>query len=226
MQIQKQSTKEKAQGSYLYCIIPSGTTRTFGNIGMSGSKVYTIPFGDVSAVVSSTPMQDYELNEENTRTMESVLRRVMEDYPLIPTEFGTTLKSKAILRTLIKKAHKTLKECLKLVDGQTELGVKVVQKRGVNLTPQKRDNYASDILKSLEGRAEQLKKGGLFSNMLLLNASFLVKTNGIDEFSKEVDELVTKYEEELKFLYSGPWAPYNFVYIRIGKEGLVMEKGR
>lgn len=126
----------------------------------------------------------------------------------------------------MKKANKTLKEGFKLVEGKVELGVKAVLRRGVNPQPKKRGEYAVDIAESLQNVSEQLKHGGLFSRRLLLNTSFLVVKNNIDTFSSEMERLVTKYEKDLKFLYSGPWAPYNFIYIRIGKEGMVTERGK
>jgi hypothetical protein len=60
---------------------------------------------------------------------------------------------------------------------------------------------------------------------LILNASFLVNKGDINAFSNEVARLQKKHPL-LKLLYSGPWAPYNFVYIKIGAEGVEITKNR
>ena len=40
-----------------------------------------------------------------------------------------------------------------------------------------------------------------------------------DTFSRGVEKLRSTYPM-VRLLYSGPWAPYNFVHIRIGKDGI------
>lgn len=105
-----------------------------------------------------------------------------------------------------------------------ELGVKAVQtENAVFADNQTKKECASDIFESLKAKASQAVAGGLFSKRLVLNASFLVSKQQIDIFSDEVARLQDKYPT-LKFLYSGPWAPHNFVYIRIGAGGVEVNK--
>jgi len=65
--------------------------------------------------------------------------------------------------------------------------------------------------------------GELFSDKLFINESFLVYKDHVDAFSEEVARIMDRYPR-YKFLYSGPWAPYNFVYIKIGREGMELGK--
>jgi len=211
---------------YFYCAIPFSKEKSFGNMGMDNSEVYTIPYRDVSAVVSDSPMKDYELTEENTRRHEAVLRQVMEDHTVVPVEFNTTIKNERILRRLLRRAYEPTRDCLRLVDNMVELGVKAVLDEDiVFVDPEKRKEYISDILGALSTRAKQAVMGDLFSDRLFLNASFLVNKEDIHAFSNEVTSLQEKYPM-LKLLYSGPWAPYNFVYIKIGTEGIEITKNR
>lgn len=53
----------------------------------------------------------------------------------------------------------------------------------------------------------------------------MVNKEDINKFSKEVTNLQEKYPM-LKLLYSGPWAPYNFVHIKIGTQGMEITKNR
>ena len=212
--------REKDQGRYLYGVIASNEERTFGEIGLNKSEVYSIPFRDVSALVSPSPMKEYELTEENAMKHQEVIRHIMYEHTVIPAEFGTVIKDEVILRNLITKSDSTIKECIKLVDGKVELGVKAILKRDQSLTPIERDVIAKDVLDSLRSSAEQLVEGTLFSNRLVLNASFLIEKRLVEKFSKEIERLQEKYADKLDLLYSGPWAPYNFVHIKIGAEGI------
>jgi len=211
---------------YFYCVIPFSKEKSFGNIDMNNSEVYTIPYRDVSAVVSDSSMIDYELTEENTRRHEAVLRQVMKEHTVVPVEFGTTIKNERILRHLLRKAYHPTRECLRLVNNMIELGVKAILSEDMVFADlEKRKECASEILGSLSSRAKQAVMGDLFSDRLLLNASFLVNKEDTNAFSKEVTNLQEKYPT-LKLLYSGPWAPYNFVYIKIGAEGMEITKNR
>ena len=214
----------KEEGKYFYCAIRCSVEKNFGKIGLENNEVYTIPCGDIAAVVSDSPMTDYELTEDNTTTHEKVIQEIMNEYSVVPTEFGTTIKNEIILKRLLKKAYNPTVESLKLVDNMVELGLKVVQtEKTVFADTQNKEEYTSDILERLRAKAKQAVACDLFSGRLVLNASFLVSKEGVDAFSDEVAKLKEKYQA-LKFLYSGPWAPHNFVYIRIGTEGVEIKK--
>lgn len=219
---EKRRRREK-EAKYFYCIIPFTGEKSFGNIGMNNGEVYTIPQGDIAAVVCDSPMMDYELAEDDIRRHEAVLRRVMEEHTLVPVEFGTTIQNERILRHLMRKAYGTVKECLGLLDNMVELGAKAVLDGDNVVEPEERKEYASDILTSLDAKAKQAVLRDLFSDRLILNASFLVRRGDIDAFSNEVTKLQEKYPM-LKLLYSGPWAPYNFVRIKIGTKGMEVAK--
>lgn len=215
----------KEEGKYFYCVIAAGEEEHFGKIGVNHGEVYTLPYRDIAAVVSDSPMIDYELTEDNTKRHEDVIREVMQKHSVIPVEFGTTIKNERILKRLLKRAYEPTRESLKLVDNMVELGVKAVLKKKIVLDIQKRKECSLDILESLKAVSQQTVAGDLFSNRLILNASFLVKKDYVDAFSDEVVRLQEKYLW-IKFLYSGPWAPHNFVYIRIGTEGVEIKKSR
>jgi len=224
--IEEQKKRRREEGKYFYAITPLGEEKRFGDIGLDDEEVYTIPYRDIAAVVSDTPIKEYELTEENTRRHETVLRRVMEEYSLVPAEFGTVINTERILKRLLRKAYKPTKECLKLVDKMVELGVKAILKKDIVYFDKERGKITSaEILESLKKKAEQSMSGELFSDRLFINESFLVDKDEVDAFSDEVAILEENYPM-FKFLYSGPWAPYNFVYIKIGTEGMEFSKKR
>ncbi|MDI6855316.1 MAG: GvpL/GvpF family gas vesicle protein [Candidatus Thermoplasmatota archaeon] len=218
------------EGKYLYGIIPAPEKEIrFGNIGIGdGSRVYTINYKDLAAVVSDTPVKDYSVTEEYSRTHEGVVRKVLEKYSIVPAAFGQVFKNPKILRVLIKKAYKALKECTKLIDNKVELGVKaIVPKQAVKSLDDKKKiklkNEGEKIFNTLTKKAAEAVRGRLFSDRLILNASYLVPKHKIKDFSKEIGQLSERYKD-LILKYSGPWPPYSFVCVKIGAKGI--EVGR
>jgi hypothetical protein len=222
---EEKEERGKEQGKYFYGVILCSEEKSFGHIGMNSDEVYTIPYRDIVALVGDSPVKDYEITEDNTRRHIEVLRQIMERYTVIPVEFGTTIKNERILKHLLTKSYDPTRKCLKLVDNMVELGVKaILSARDIEFTdPEKRKEYTLDILGSLNTIAKQSATGNLFTNRLVLNASFLVNKGDIDAFSDEVVRLQEKYPM-LKLLYSGPWPPHNFVYIKIGTQGIEINK--
>jgi len=214
------------EAKYFYCIIPFSKEESFGYVGMNDSGVYVIPYRDVAAVVSDSHIRDYELTEDNVKRHGEVLSQIMEKHTVVPVEFGTTIKNEKILRSLIAEVYNPVKECLRLVDDKVELGVKALVRNDAFFDDHiRRKECLSDMLTSLNTVARQTVTGDLFSERLILNASFLVDKEDIDAFSEKVTELQQKYPM-LKLLYSGPWPPYNFIYIKIGAKGLEFTKKR
>lgn len=217
-----EALKKPEKGKYVYCIIPSpGERKSFGNIGIENSgEVYTIDYRDIAAVVSDSPMKEYELTEENTEAHDEVMRKVLEDYTVAPAAFDQVFKNRKILKVVLSKAYKTIKEALKLLDNKVELGFKAILPREVAepLDEEKRrdaEGWASEIFESLAKVAASSKKCRPFSDRMVLNAAFLVDRDKVKEFSEEMGKLSEKYKS-LRIQYSGPWAPSNFVSIRLG----------
>jgi hypothetical protein len=53
---------------------------------------------------------------------------------------------------------------------------------------------------------------------MILNAAFLVERDKAVEFDHAVNEIAQRYDGRLRFHYTGPWPPYNFVNIRLKLE--------
>jgi len=222
--IVKQKRERKDKGIYFYAVVPLSEERNFGEIGMNGAEVYTILHRNIASVVSNTPIKEFELTEENVMRHQAVLRRIMEEHTAVPVEFGAVIHDVKILKRLIRRSYNTMRECLKLVDNRVELGVKALLKSDITTFDKKNLKFSlKTILESLKKEAEQSISGELFSDRLLLNESFLVKKDNINAFSEEVAKIAENYPN-IRFLYSGPWAPYSFICIKIGKEGLELGK--
>ena len=205
------------EGRYVYCVIPwkEGQSKlSFANLGMEGSgEVYTIPCGDIAAVVSNAPFKEYVLTEDNVRTHNQVTTLVMEEHPVIPMAFGMAFKNEEVLRGVLGRLRGDLKNALKEVEGKVELGVKVIQPKGAEFDE---DAFASEV-KALRELAAKSKLGKRFSRRLILNAFYLVAKEKVEAFLGAAHALEEKFKQ-LTIQCTGPWPPFNFATIKVGKE--------
>ncbi len=207
-------------GKYLYAIIFNNGKANFGKIGILDEEVYVIQYEGLAGVVSDTEKGEYELTEANAKRHNEVLRLLLESNTVIPAEFETVLQSGVVLKQLLEKASTHITEALRSVENCVELGVKGVIMKDLTDT---QDLKPTEILEPLKCLAIKSVSGELFSDRLLFNESFLVKKDSLPPFSEEVARLRSMYPM-VKLLYSGPWAPYNFIHIKIGKEGIEFKR--
>ncbi len=118
------------EGKYIYGIIRNSSDVEFGPIGIGkrADIVYGIVYKDISAVVSNSPIIQYEARRANMTTHEKVLEAVMEHYTVLPVRFSTISEhddDSAIKRLLVKDYGK-FDEMLRKMDGRKELGLKVL----------------------------------------------------------------------------------------------------
>ncbi|NHV97328.1 MAG: GvpL/GvpF family gas vesicle protein [Thaumarchaeota archaeon] len=208
--------KPPEEGRYVYCIIPwdgSDRSLSFGEIGIENSgEVYTIPYGDVAAVVSNAPFKEYTPNKENAYAHIQVMTLVMREHTVLPMAFGMVFKNEEVLRRVLERSRDELRKALNEIEGKAEFGVKVVRPKGVELDE---DAFASEI-GELRKLAVQTKLGKRFSRSLILNAYYLIRKEDVENFLNKARALEEKFKQ-LKFQVTGPWPPSNFVKIKIGR---------
>jgi hypothetical protein len=78
--------------------------------------------------------------------------------------------------------------------------------------------YVGDIHDSLKPVAVASRSNKPIGDLMILNAAFLVERSQEASFDEKVKEISRKYEDLLRFKYSGPWPPYNFVNIKLKLE--------
>lgn len=118
----------KEEGKYVYCIIRCRGRRSFGKIGIGGrgDEVYTVPYRGLSAVVSDTPLVEYEPNEENAFAHEHVVGRVLSEYGVLPLKFCTIFKDEAGIKRVLANLYDRFCVEFKRLEGRVEMGVKVL----------------------------------------------------------------------------------------------------
>jgi len=205
---------KEESGRYVYCIIKSpGEKKSFGNIGFGGQEVYTLEYRDFAPVMSNAAVKKYEAIDEEVELHRKVVEQVMKEHSVLPVAYGMAFKNKKLLLIAMSVGYKAMKKAMNEVDNRVELGVKVFLPKEAAAWDGK-EKCRSDFLEALKKKAVQSKELKLFSERLILNTSFLIDRDKINDFSSEVEQLGNKYPD-LKIQYSGPWPPYNFVDIQI-----------
>jgi hypothetical protein len=120
-------------GKYLYCIIRSPEPQqglsspafTTLGIGERGDVVHTVHFMNLAAVVSDSPLVEYEESRRNMMAHTLVLEEVMRQFTTLPVRFGTVAPSvEAIQEQVLKRRYGELISALEEVENRVELGVK------------------------------------------------------------------------------------------------------
>ncbi len=116
-------------GLYLYAIMNNGRGRSFGPVGIGdqGGEVYTVSHGDVSAVVSPSPVREYPVTRANTLAHQKVMEAVMACGPMLPVRFGVIGESEEPIRErVLKTRYDEFREALEGPGSKVELGLKAM----------------------------------------------------------------------------------------------------
>ena len=250
----------KLEGKYVYCVIGSGERKNLGS-GLGGNRVYTIPYRDISAVVSDTPMVEYEPNEVNVLQHERVVENAMREYTVLPLGFGNVFINEDRVRWLLARFYLTFKTYLKKLENRVEVGVKVfydieaakqevektsdevkrlkeevasrsdkeahflreklntlIERETLKVASERAYKYGVEIHETLKKCTEDTHLMKRIGGEMILNGAFLIHKDKVVDFKKELEKVKKEYEGRgLRFQYSGPWPPYNFARMHIGK---------
>jgi hypothetical protein len=126
------------KGRYVYGVSTGDKKIGLGAIGIDGSEVYTIPYGDISAIVhdcSTKPYQspDIETVRNWVRTHQSVLDAAGKQFGVvIPLGFDTILEPRddatspdQVVRDWLKLDYSRLREVMRKIEGKDEYAVQV-----------------------------------------------------------------------------------------------------
>ncbi|MDS0474883.1 GvpL/GvpF family gas vesicle protein [Natrinema sp. 1APR25-10V2] len=200
---------------YVYGIV-EGDDVEFETEAVAGAeRVHTVSHRRFGAVVSDIDTTDPEETDEDAQIHDEVLREIM-DYDggttVVPMQFGMAFEGERELKNVLRGARPAFRRAMNDIEGKIELGLKLVREEDADVDPDEIEDEVADRFDSI---ADQSVENGLFSDRLVLNRSYLV-----DEDEREAfDEAVADFEddhEELLVQYTGPFAPYSFVDVKIG----------
>jgi hypothetical protein len=132
------------QGCYVYGVCAGDREVRLGSIGIGGSEVYTIPCGDISAVVHSCSARPYRSNDDETvkswvKAHQGVLDAAGRQLGVvIPLGFDTILKPgdddtspEGVVRDWLRQDYARLREVIRKIEGKDEYAVQVSYQPGL-----------------------------------------------------------------------------------------------
>lgn len=118
------------EGKYIYCIINENKEKDLGYIGINNREVKFVPYKDISAVVSNTPVINFDHLDKKELTKhiaihQKINEEITRDYDVVPMTFGIIAPSvDEVLRTL-ERAYLQFKAAFKKIEGKIEFAVQV-----------------------------------------------------------------------------------------------------
>ncbi|QRV14614.1 GvpL/GvpF family gas vesicle protein [Haloterrigena salifodinae] len=180
-------------------------------------RVYTVSHRRLNAVVSDIDTTDPEETDEDAQRHDDVLREIMErdgGRTIVPMQFGMAFENDRALKNVLRGARPAFRRAINDIEGREELGLKIVREEDAEVDTDAIEEAVADELESI---AAQSVPNDLFSDRLVLNRSYLVNRDERERFDQAVADLEDEYDD-LMFRYTGPFAPYSFVDVRIGAQ--------
>lgn len=118
---------EDNEGRYLYGILADNQRKELGPIGIGGrgDLVYTLPYRDIAAVISRSPIVKYPVTRENAITHAKVLDRAAEEGTVLPVKFCTIAENEeAIVEKVLKDRYTEFVGLLKEMADKMEFGIR------------------------------------------------------------------------------------------------------
>src|SRR5690349_22321990 len=115
------------EGRYFYGILGSKKQLEFGPIGIGKREdvVYTLPYQEISAIISSSPIVKYPVTREYTIAHAKVLEKATEEGTVLPARFCTIAENEAaIVEKVLKPRYQEFVDLLQKLTGKVELRVR------------------------------------------------------------------------------------------------------
>lgn len=122
---------ESKIGQYMYCLVQSDVNLTFDAVGISGpeNKIYTVCHDGLAAIVSDSPIIEYEVSRENLLAQQKVNELVMKDYVILPFKFCTIAERvEDIPKKVLVPRRKQFLDKFEYMANKSEYGVRVIWK--------------------------------------------------------------------------------------------------
>ncbi|ADB61251.1 Gas vesicle synthesis GvpLGvpF [Haloterrigena turkmenica DSM 5511] len=180
-------------------------------------RVYTVSHRRLNAVVSDIDTTDPEETDEDAQRHDDVLREIMNrdgGRTIVPMQFGMAFENDRALKNVLRGARPAFRRAINDIEGREELGLKIVREEDAEVDTDALEEAVADELESI---AAQSVPNDLFSDRLVLNRSYLVDRDEREAFDEAIADLEDEYDD-LMFRYTGPFAPYSFVDVKIGAQ--------
>ncbi|MGI0088457.1 MAG: GvpL/GvpF family gas vesicle protein [Nitrosotalea sp.] len=183
-------------GRYLYCILAGIQRRNFGNIGLFGKQAYSVPYKEISAVVSNVPFKEMRPDAEIITSHQRVVEEARGRGTILPARFGIIFKSDDGVKKMLIKSYKELESKITKMEGKDEFGLKIIidgaDLRKLNLATE--DNPE---IKKIKREISSSGKGTAYFLKMKMDEAIKNQTyRKIDELSGKIHRELAKTSDE------------------------------
>jgi hypothetical protein len=121
------NSMNNGDGRYFYGILGNKNHLEFGPIGIGKREdvVYTLPYQEIAAIISNSPIVKYPVTREYTITHAKVLEKATEEGTVLPARFCTIAEDEdAIVEKVLKPRYQEFVDLLQKLTGKVELRVR------------------------------------------------------------------------------------------------------
>ncbi|MBI5747542.1 MAG: GvpL/GvpF family gas vesicle protein [Nitrospinae bacterium] len=117
------------EGIYIYGIIEASEEKLFDLCGFAADeKVHTIPYQDISAVVSDSEMVNYttlvkDVVARYILTHQQVIEKIMDSHTIIPMKLGTYAFNIREVEEILSKGYTMFKDIFRNINNKIEMDV-------------------------------------------------------------------------------------------------------
>lgn len=190
------------EGIYIYGIIDTAEEKSLGITGITEyGEVYTIPYQDISAVVSDSEMVNYttlvkDVVARYLLTHQQVIEKVMDYYTIIPMRLGTYVFDKAEVKEILCKGYKKFKDIFKKIDNKIEIDVVATWSNFAPIIKEIQEEkeikeFKEKLINNPEGITvdDQIKAGSMIENSL---------NKKKEEYASQIQNILNTASENLK----------------------------
>jgi len=202
------------KGRYVYGVSAGDKEVRLGAIGIDGSEVYTIPYGDISAIVQDCSTEPYQSTDDEmvrnwVRIHQSVLDAAGKRLGVvIPLGFDTILEPRddatspdQVVRDWLRQDYERLREVMRKIEGKNEYAVQVSYNPGI-------------IVKQISEQSQDIRK---------IKEDMAAKSPGTAYIYRQKLERVVKVETER---LADEWFKDFYGRIKKHTDDIVIEKTR
>ncbi|MBA4391857.1 MAG: hypothetical protein C0399_13110 [Syntrophus sp. (in: bacteria)] len=116
-----------ATGKYIYGVINTGSIAAGSGL-LTSNGIYTVPYMDVSAVVSDSQIIDYtnlsgDVAAQCLIQHQLVIEKVMKEFTIIPMRLGTYVLNEDEVMQVLTKGYRMFKEIFEKIEDRIEIDV-------------------------------------------------------------------------------------------------------
>jgi len=180
------------KGKYIYGVVNNESHATgFSLPTLNG--VYTIPYKDVSAIISDSEIIDYtnlpgDVAARRLVEHQVVIEKVMKEFAVIPVRLGTYVLSEDEVMQTLTKGHRMFKEIFEKIEGRIELDIVAAW---VDLNAVIKEVSEEEEIKALKQTLLNKKEGITVNDQLkvgMLIKSYLNKKK--NEYARTIRDLL------------------------------------